>query len=73
MKTINVYYSDYAIIAGLKQVMELVLSNGYKLFTVTRVCNNFMEVSFRYDHNNPYWQANHYTETNCVLFYTPIN
>ena len=67
MKTINVYYSDYSVFEGLKQVMEIVLSRGYKLFTVTRVCNNFMEVSFEKDHYNPYFQAAHFARTNCIL------
>ncbi len=67
MKTINVYYSDFSSINGLKEVMEIVLSKGYKLFSVTRVCNNFMEVSFEKDHHNPYFQAEHFVKTNCVL------
>jgi len=73
MKTINVYYSDFAIFKGLKEVMEIVISRGIKLFTVTRICNNFIEVSFEFDHNNPYKQAEHYVKTNCVLLYTPQN
>lgn len=68
MKTINVYYSDYKIFKGLKPVMEIVLSKGYKIFTITRVCNNFMEVSFEKDHQNLYYQADHYLKTNCILF-----
>jgi len=67
MKIINVYYSDYSTIKGLKQVMELVLSGRIKIFTVTRVCNNFMEVYFNKDHHNPYFQAEHFNETNCIL------
>lgn len=67
MKTINVYYSDFEAIEGLKQVVEIVVSRGYKLFKVTRVCNNFLEVSFEKDHYNPYWQAAYYAKTGCIL------
>lgn len=67
MKTINVYYSDFSIFSGLKEVMELVLSEGYKLFKVERVCKNFMEVSFSKDEYNPYFQADYYSKTNCIL------
>lgn len=67
MKTINVYYSDFNCIDGLKEVMTICMNRNFKLFTVIRFCNNFIEVEFEKDSNSPYFLAEHYSKTNLIL------
>lgn len=67
MKTINVYYSDFNCIKGLKEVMSICMSKGYRLFKVVRFCDNFIEVEFEKESHSPYFLAEHYSKTNCIL------